>query len=385
MLPLDSGNVLLCLRYGIGDVVMELPALDALRAALPGARITALGSAPANELLDGDARVDAVVSTARWGLRHRWDRGDAAVRGSIARWVEEEEFDLLLDVGHAPRAVAEAIWSLGARSLEADASAEQRTLEEDESGSEAIRAAVRPGWGLEIPSSARPRLYPRTSDHAAAEALLEAHGIDHGAPFALSPVASSPLKRWPPERFAAVADHATARTGGPVLILEGDQEEAGRAVVRAMGSPGAGIRIGARHLLTTAAVLQRCAGMVCNDTGLMHISAAVGTPTVGVFGPTRPAFFLPTGGAAAGVQPQDLECGHRETRSLLPPECVRGGKCLIADHGCIHRTRTEDVIAAVDRILVGRGRPGGGRPREHGLHPASAPQWPSRTRSDATP
>lgn len=351
VLPLASENVLVCLRYGIGDVVMELPALTALRAALPHARITAVGSAPAHELLEGDPRVDALVTTDRWGLRHRWDPGDEQSRAAVASWIRAEGFDLVLDAAQATLAVAEAIWALGYRSLEADRGAERRALEAGASGVEAIRVGVRAGWGLDVPADCWPELGSRPEDDAAAAELLRRHGIAGARPFAVSPVASMPLKRWPHERFATVADQILERGTGRVLILEGPQAEAGRAVIGAMRHADAAIRIGPLHLLTTAALLRRCAVLVCNDTGIMHIGGAVGTPTIGVFGPTRAQYFLPPVAGAAAVEPAELECGYRDTRSLFPPECWRNGACLIAEHGCIHRTRTEDVVAAVSRVL----------------------------------
>ncbi len=56
------GHILVCWRYGIGDVMMQLPTMEALRRSAPAARITALGAAPATELLDGAGLVDDIVA-----------------------------------------------------------------------------------------------------------------------------------------------------------------------------------------------------------------------------------------------------------------------------------------------------------------------------------
>lgn len=351
-------KVLVCLRYGIGDLVMELPALGALRSALPDASVTGLAAPPAHELLEGDPRVDRLVLTSRWSLEHRWDAADEETRGAIARWILAEGFDRILDVGHATDAVARAIRSLGVATVEGDDEAERRAVLEGRGGVAAIRAGVREGWGVEVPEDAVPELRLRGSDRRFAEALLRDLGAADGPPLAVSPVASHGLKRWPLERFAAVADHLAARHGGPVLVLEGPQQDAGRRVVEAMEHPDAARRVGAHHLLRTAALLERCRAFVCNDTGLMHMAAAVGAPVVGVFGPTRGPIFLPPGSHTAAADPAGLECAHRETETLFPPECWLAGHCLIAEEGCIHRTRLEDVIGAVDGLLArtaGRG------------------------------
>lgn len=331
---------------------MELPALDALRTAAPDTRITALANPPAHELLEEDPRIDRVVETSRWRVRHRWDEGDPELRSAIAGWAREQRFDLVLDANHAALAVARAIRSIGIRTLESDEAEENEAVARGEGGVDAIRASVRSGWGIDVPAAARPTLRPRAEHLAFADGLLHALDLPRGRrPFALSPVASSELKRWPAERFAAVADHVVGRGGGPILVLEGPQADSGAAVVEAMRFPEAAVRIGAQHLMATAALLQRCSGVLCNDTGVMHVAAAVGAPVVGAFGPTRAEVFLPPGAYAIGVGPRDVHCSYRQTRSLRPPDCWRQGRCLIAERGCIHETRLESVLSAVDRLL----------------------------------
>jgi ADP-heptose:LPS heptosyltransferase len=93
-------DVLVGLRYGIGDVVMQHPALEALRRALPRARVTAVAAPPATELLDDLRLVDEVVSVARWGISHRWDEGGPGTGGAVHAWLAERRFDLFLDVRH---------------------------------------------------------------------------------------------------------------------------------------------------------------------------------------------------------------------------------------------------------------------------------------------
>lgn len=351
MLPLDARNVLVCLRYGIGDVVMELPALSALREALPDAHITAIASQPAEELLEGDRRVDRVVLASTWGIGHRWDRADPQRRARIAEWAAHERFDLILDVGHAPAGISRGIWQTGAQSLESDGTAEREAVRSGRSGIEAVNASIRAGWGLDLSEQRAPELRLRPHDRDFASGLFHELGIEGESVFGVSPVASHELKRWPVDRFAAVADHIVERTGGTVLVLEGPQTEQGAALVESMEHAGSARRVGSHHLLRTAALLERCRGLVCNDTGLMHIAAAVAVPVAGVFGPTRAAAFLPCGPRNDAAEPADLDCGYRRTESLSPPKCWKAGHCLIAGRSCIHRTPLEHVLRAVDGWL----------------------------------
>src|SRR5690606_26734805 len=172
--------------------------------------------------------------------------------------------------------------------------------------------------------------------------------------------------------LAAVADWVVEREGGPVLVLEGPQAEWGGRVVAAMEHPEAAIRVGSWHLLRTAALLARCRAFVCNDTGLLHLAAAVGTPSVGVFGPTVARLYLPPGAHTAAVEPPEPSCPHRRTTSLFPPECWSRGYCLVDERSCVRHARVDDVRVALARLL---GAPSGAPDRPGpGEDPAYAPR-----------
>lgn len=349
-------RVLVCLRYGIGDVVMELPVLSALRAALPGARIAALGAEPATQLLEGDDRVDEVVAVSRWGLSHRWDTGTAETRAGFAAWWRERRFDLHLDVHHAAPPIGEVVWPRGVRSLEAAEWAEAEAVRAGMDGVEAVKAAVEEGWGLRVPPALRPELCPSRQEQVYATTFLRERGIEGDAPIAISPVASLSLKRWPLESFAALADRLSAETGRPILVFCGPQQEVGNALMARMRAGRPIVRVGALHLRLVAALLARCALLVCNDTGLMHMAAALGVPTVAIFGPTAPRVYLPAAAHALAAGGEDIACPHRNTDSLQPPGCWADDRCLIGIGGCIRRTGVEEVLDLARRALAGERR-----------------------------
>jgi ADP-heptose:LPS heptosyltransferase len=227
---------------------------------------------------------------------------------------------------------------------------------------EAIGAGVRAGWGMAVPRGVRPRIRPTEEERAFAQRFLDECGID-GAPFAVSPVASLTMKRWPVERFAAVADRVAETSGEPLLLFCGPQAEAGDAFLAAVRRPERVVRVGALHLRRVAALLERSRAFLCNDTGLMHVAAAVGTRTVGVFGPTPPSIYRPPAPHARSVGGVDVDCPHRNTRSLAPPECWGPDRCLISEEGCILHVGVEEVSGAVLHAL---GRDGVRR-RRHGI------------------
>lgn len=352
-------NVLVCLRYGIGDVVMETPVLRALRRTLPRARITLLGAPPAIELLDSDPVADRVESLARWGIRHRWHRGDPDARERIEAWLDREQFDLFLDVHHVAPVIGEAVWGRGIRSLEANEAMEAAAVANGADAVSAIRMAASAGWGLRMPDEDSPTLHVPDAAHRFAEAFLRDRGLGGSAPLALSPIASSELKRWPTERFARVADELLEDAGGPLLLFCGPQLEDAHRLLARMRHRERVFGVGAVHLQRVAALLARCRVLVCNDTGLMHMAAALGVPTTGVFGPTSPEIYRPPFAHAVAVHERPRPCHLRDTGSLHPPRCIGAGQCLTGEESCIRPVSVEAVLA-VARSLLGSAQPSDG-------------------------
>jgi ADP-heptose:LPS heptosyltransferase len=345
----NARRVLLCLRYGIGDVVMEIPVLNALRRALPRAHITAMGADPATQLLERHPAVNEVVALNRWGIRHRWDRGPASAAREIAAWLDDHDFDLFLDVHHVTPVFGQVVWSRGVRSLEADEAAERGEVARGGNGVAAIGAAVQAGWGLDVPRWAVPRIRPPRPEREFAADYLRRHGLAGALPTAVSPVASLTLKQWPLARLAGLADEMVEQTDRPILAFCGPQEGAGRALRSLMRNDERVVCVGPIHLLRVAALLERCSAFVCNDTGLMHMAGAVGVPTVAIFGPTAPDLYCPPGDWVIGVGGEAIDCPHRNTASLHPPACFAEG--LTSLDGCIRHTSETDVHRALRRVL----------------------------------
>lgn len=355
MFPTEAKRALVCMRYGIGDVVMEMPVLDALRSALPQAHITALVASPADDLLEGAPSVDEVVSIRRWGLSHRWDDGDEAARAAIAGWLDGSDFDLFLDVHHAATAVGRVVWSRGVRSLESDEDAEAAAVRRGSDAVTAIAEAVRSGWGLRVQEGALPDLHLADEDHRFASVFLSRRGIDGAAPVAVSPAASLPIKRWPADRFAATLDSLVEETGSSVLLFSGVHDAEADRIARATRYPERLVRVQALHLRKAAALLSRCALFLSNDTGLMHVAAAVGTPTVAVFGPTCPSIYRPRVPHVVAIGGTEVDCPHRKELSLHPPACWTSGHCLLGERSCVDRVEAGDVLAAAREAMSDTG------------------------------
>jgi len=339
-------NILLCLRYGIGDLVMELPAIKALRAARPQARITGLGAHPAIELLQGEGWLDALVTAQSFGYREWADPGTEFSNTAFADWYRAQRFDAVLDPSHAVFGIAATIWREGAPCMyDVSRELQSRALALGLHGYEAVRRSVGDGWGIHIPAEARPALALTVQERAAAQAVLFAVHTGSRPLAAVATAASSPLKRWSVQRFAAVAEFLSD-AGYAVLALGAPEETAAEKTLLSEHA----VWLTPQHLRVTTAILENCRLLVCNDTGLMHLAAAVGCPVVPVFGPTSPTIYAPPGAFAVGGTPapscrKDIEFG--------PTDCVIRGTCEEGAPGCIARITVDQVLAAVGKIIRG--------------------------------
>lgn len=171
-----------------------------------------------------------------------------------------------------------------------------------------------------------------------AEARKREGGTSDDAFVLINPGAGWPNKRWPPEWFGVIADRLRANHGLASVVLWGPGEEAlARTVVES--SRGAA-RLAPPTGIGDMIVLARAASLlVSGDTGPLHIAAAVGTPVVGIYGPTNPARNGPWNPADLCVSRFDACHCHHRRRCRLPV-------CCLLDIG------VEEVCAAIDRRLA---------------------------------
>jgi heptosyltransferase-2 len=185
--------------------------------------------------------------------------------------------------------------------------------------------AILRGMGWEAKSK-DPTLFVDPKEIENLGAMLLTNGINEGDfVVALSPGAIyGPAKRWPAERFAQIGDWATEKWGAKVLILgsEGEKEIC-EGVSVAMKQPAIDLS-GITSLAGAMALIKRCGFFVTNDSGLMHVAAAIGVPLVAIFGSTDPIATGPRGPKARIVQ-HETECAP-----CLKPECPEDYRCMLS-------------------------------------------------------
>ena len=170
-----------------------------------------------------------------------------------------------------------------------------------------------------------PPLRARAEEIDAGVARLAAVGIAAGTrPLVVAPGARyGPAKQYPPERFAAAVRHIHAREGeGPVIVVgaTGDRD-AGDAVRRSL--PQCVDLVGHTELAELIGILAVARGVLANDSGTMHLAAALDVPVVGVFGSTNPAWTHPIGSRAAIVH-EPVWCSP-----CYAPTCAQDFACML--------------------------------------------------------
>jgi ADP-heptose:LPS heptosyltransferase len=272
-------HVLFVTSNRIGDAVLSSGLLAWLIERRPEARFwVAAGPGPA-ELFRSAPRVERTIALPKRRLGAHW----------LALWrvAAPVRWDLVVDLRGSALA-----WLLWAR--------ERRVLRPAERPTHRVRhlAAL---FGLrEAPA---PRLW-----NAAAELERAAELVPRGGPvLALGPTANWGGKQWPADRFAELAGRLTG-PGGPLagarvaVFGAANERAAAQPLLDALPPPRRIDLVGAVDLPTAHACLARADLYVGNDSGLMHIAAAAGAPTLGLFGPSREELYAPWGARSASVR-----------------------------------------------------------------------------------
>ena len=312
----------------IGDAVMALPALEAVRHNFPEAVITVLARPWVAPLLEHHPAVDHVLH-----LR----KGEGFLRnlGEILRVsgrIRRARFDLAVLFQNAFEAALLAF--LGRVPIRAGYNTDGRGLllthglprNEEAPGKhqveyylDILRAL---GWGA---TSREPRLHIDEKDLNAVRSLLSSRGIGQGDfLLGLSPGAAfGPAKQWPLERFAAIGDRASERWDARVVIVgSGGDRDLCRRLAESMRHSPLNL-CGTTTLGQAMALIRSCRFFVTNDSGLMHIAAALDVPTAAIFGSTDPHATGPRS-AKARVIRRETDCAP-----CLRPECPVDFRCML--------------------------------------------------------
>lgn len=360
----NPARLLVVLPSWVGDFVMATPALRLLRTALPGSLIGVLARTTIDELLaDSDLfdqihldRPHGMMGPKRVASRIRPQRYDTALLltnsfstalttrlAFIPRRIgyDRDRRGFLLSQKLTPERRADGAFEI-VPACEYYYRAARALLEGTDRGP------------IGLPPDARMELTISRPQHAAAESILVRAGIGSDQRVAiLNPGGNKPGKRWPADRFAALADHLAERHGLKVLINGSPAEAsltahvAATARTTAIALPPFGVTLG-----SLKALIKHASIVVSNDTGPRHIAAALGTPVVTLFGPTDSRWTTIPAPAGEEVLVADATLGPLESADDHPERCR------------IDRIDLSAVTAAADRLLERTSKPAPPRKRK---------------------
>jgi ADP-heptose:LPS heptosyltransferase len=285
----------------VGDAVLSTGLLSHLVARHPGARLTIAAGPAAAPLFEAAPGLERLIVVRKRRMATHWL--------DLYRQVMRARWDIAVDLRGSA-----LVWLLRA--------GERRVIGKGDPREHRVQQLARL-FALDPPPA--PKLWIAPLHGAEADRLLP-----WGPPvLAIGPAANWRGKEWPAERFAALAGRRTG-PGGPldgarVAVMAPAHQRAQAAPVLAAIPPGRLVDlVGRTDLLTAAAVLRRSSLFVGNDTGLMHLAAAAGAPTLGLFGPSPAEQYAPWGRRTAVVQtdvPRQALLGpgfdHRTTGTLM--------------------------------------------------------------------
>lgn len=294
----------------IGDVILTLPLVQAVRALYPEAVVDVVVIPKSKELFENHPDVRDVVVFDKRGA----DRGLKGLT-RIARLLKARSYDLALIPHRSLRSALLALMAgipvrvgfnrgAGQVLLTSRSKYQQDQHEIDRNLSLLSKIAV-----ARVPRQL-PHIHPSAADAKRIDRLLiELEVGSPGRMIAVAPGTVWNTKRWLKERFASLA--VNLDDAGYEVILLGGQDDYGLcAEIRTLsGSSRVHSVAGLLTLLQSADLIRRCALLICNDSAPMHLGASVGTPVVAIFGATVPAFgFGPSGPDDAVVETTGLKC-----------------------------------------------------------------------------
>jgi ADP-heptose:LPS heptosyltransferase len=300
-------RTILVIDFGqLGDVVLSLPALAAIRAKFPRARITVAVGVAAAQVVELAGVADETLKVDRVALRDGPKLLSIARIIRLTRDVRSRSFDLVIDLhslsetnilGYLSGAPARLFARRPGRSLDFLGSSHLRPPVEDRKKHAVDRyLEVLTPFGIKDVSRV-PRLKTRAADDRYVDDLLGREKADAGAPLVgLFPGAGHESRRWPIERFAELAETLERNEGVRVVLFAGPEERALVRKNRALFGRSV-ITFDQLTIPQLAAALARLSAFVSNDTGPMHIAAAVGAPVVLLLDERAPRAYVPVGNA----------------------------------------------------------------------------------------
>jgi len=325
----------------LGDVVMSLPALRAVRLAFPSAFLAVLVKRELAGFFDGFGWIDRVID-----YRIGSGFGGVADRGRLIAVLRAEQLDLAVLL---PKSFEAALWALlagiprragwatqGRGMLLTDRARAQDPGREHQMNDylRMLREtlgieATAPEVAIEVADARRDRI----------REWLASRRRNGGPLIALAPAAAyGPAKEWPADRYGALIDRLDEVAAARCVLIGTAAERSRCLEVAAASRAGAIVAAGETDVGDLVALLSLSQGFAGNDSGAMHVAGALGIPTVGVFGSTDPLRTGPLGGRSR-VLYERIECSPCFDRA-----------CRFGHYDCLKRSSVERVVDSLAEL-----------------------------------
>jgi len=333
-------KVLLVRLRSIGDTVLSTPSLYALRRFLPNAQIDILIEDWVAPVLDGHPHVDNVVVL---------ERGGVISRARVARQIRSTGYDVVYNL-HGGTTATFLTRATGARHRVGLKSYQYAHLHNHQAPSPLVLWGQQKTHSVEqqlallgwtgVPVTDRPRTHLAVTQKAddVINQRLAQGGLYDGDIALIHPATAFATKQWATQNFARVAEWLAERGLASVAVGAPEDREILKSLLEQAAVPITSLDL---SLPEVAALAARSRIFVGNDSGIAHIAAAVGTPSVVIFGSSNVAHWRPWNKAAAEVVLEEMSCQpcHGYFCEKFPqPECIL-------------RVPVERVVTAIDRAL----------------------------------
>jgi ADP-heptose:LPS heptosyltransferase len=322
--PFDRIRRILVIRSHdqLGDFLLSTPALEALRARFPEAHIGILVRSYCRDTVKNNPCVDSILVHYENGRQWTWPRVRTLAAGLIKKW------DMAVVLSSESHSLTSDLWAYlsGAKYI---AGSERfvfngcsrnflYNLTAPDGGPEKHQSAR----NLEIveqfgagTNDLREKVYVTPEEKSSLR--LRFPDLYDGRPvIGLHIGANKTENRWPVSKFCELSRKLTEQTGARIAVFWGPREHSlAEAFLRDAEVPLAPVE--PSSLRNQAIHFSLCHLAVCNDTGIMHLCAAVGTPLVSIFGPTDPAVWKPVGDHVAAVRSDDGKTPSVSLESVL--------------------------------------------------------------------
>lgn len=336
-------KILLIKPDHIGDLILAIPAIKTLRSAFPSSRITALVGEWCLPLMELIPEIDEAIGY-RPSLFARGRKSGLRERIRLFARLWGGRFDMAVDLRPTPISLALAAskrfrWRI-------DRSSHRLRMRLRGRGSiwdHEVKRNLEPlkDAGIPLPPYISPSLIVPKRVRDDADGILDELSVRGEIPIVVfHPGSPVKLKRWAPSNFAELGDRLCEELGARVLLIgSGSDLDISRQIISMMRHKPTDLT-GRTDLPTLAGVLERCDLFIGNDSGPMHIAAALGVRTIGIFGPSSPERFGPYGERCLAIR-SEIDC----------PPCM-SERCPLRPEGCVNEVRVEEVFRAAHDLLT---------------------------------